>query len=538
LVLQVQNKIAVFLLLIPLLSIYAQDIEIEHTQVKPIIKTDSSFNAEQIIEMTKPALISIWYHTNSYYSYYTYEPADTTLLSGSGFFIDESGIIGTNYHVVDGIDSLLVKTSDGKFYDAKILIMDEKNDLAIIRVKNPEGRKFPIVKFGNSDNIKAGQEVFAIGSPFGYEYTISQGIVAGIRENEKVSFTDPVSYMPVEKKFSKVIQITAAISPGNSGGALFNTKGEVIGITTYTYQGYGNLNFALAINTFINFTKTIDLANLDNNEESRKKINESLFFSNLKLASSYKEQATYNWYYVKQKDTMKVIDTFVVKQDSIAKIDFAKAENFYYKCIQMEPDSFSVYQELMDLYVYTESFPKAESLYIDIREKFQDDSLLSQLSSTMASAYSGSKEYKKALQFYNKMLTKDTGDIYIYYQIADLYEQMGKYKRAIKEYKKVLKRDSNYTQAYVQLGKLYYERLQDFKKAKYYLETANEKEIMNYGYSYYGVDVHYYLGMIAVKEHRKMDAILAYLELKNIYTYTQEDNEKKLKLYRAIKNLD
>jgi tetratricopeptide (TPR) repeat protein len=518
--------------------VYAQDVDVEHTQVQPAIKTDSSFNAEQIIEMTKPALISIWYHTNSYYSYYTYQPTDTTLLNGSGFFIDESGIIGTNYHVVDGIDSLLVKTSDGTFYNAEILLADEKNDLAIMRIKNPEGRKFPTVKFGNSDNVKVGQEVFAIGSPFGFEYTISQGIVAGIRENEKVSFTDPVSYMPIEKDFSKVIQITAAISPGNSGGALFNTKGEVIGITTYTYQGYGNLNFALAINSFISFTKTIDLANLDNNEETRKKINQSLFFSNLKLANSYKDQTTYNWYYVKQKDTMKVLDTFVVKQDSIARMNFDKAENFYYKCIGMEPDSFSVYQELMDLYVYTESFPKAESLYINIRERFQNDSLLSQLSSTMASAYSGSKEYKKALHFYEKMLTKDTGDIYIYYQIADLYEQMGKYKRAVKEFKNVIKRDSNYTQAYVELGKLYYEKLRDYKKAKFYLETANEKEIMNYGYSYYGVDVHYYLGMIAVKEHRKMDAILAYLELKSIYTYTQEDNEKKLKLYRAIKNLD
>jgi pentatricopeptide repeat protein len=156
----------------------------------------------------------------------------------------------------------------------------------------------------------------------------------------------------------------------------------------------------------------------------------------------------------------------------------------------------------------------------------------------MASAYSSSKEYNKALQFYNKMLEKDTGDIYIYYQIADLYEQMGKTKKAIKGYKSVIMKDPGYTQAYVQLGKLYYEKVKDYKKAKQYLETANEKEIMNYGYSYYGIEVHYYLGMIAVREGKKMDAILSYLELKNIYTYTPEDNEKKLKLYKAIKNLE
>lgn len=533
--------VLIFAVMLHMPYIYSQDVEVEHVPAPTVTmppKTDSSLNAEQIIETTKPALISIWYHTDNYYSYYYYEPKDTTLLNGSGFIIDSTGIIGTNFHVVDGIDSLLVKTSDGTFYDAEIIIVDEKNDLAIIRIKNTEGKTFPAVKLGNSDNVKVGQDVFAIGSPFGYEYTISQGIVAGIRDNEKVSFTDPVTYMPMEKNFARVIQITAAISPGNSGGALFNNRGDVIGITTYTYQGYGNLNFALAINNFVAFKNTIDLANLDNNEATQKKRNESIFFSNLKMANSYKDQVTYNWYYVKQKDTMKTVDTFVVKQDSVAKLNFTKAENLYYKCIQMQPDSFSIYQELMDLYVFTESFNKAENLYLNIREKFQSDSLLSLLSSTMASAYSGSKEYKKALQFYKKMLEKDTGDIYIYYQIADIYDQMGKYKKAIKGYQSVIKKDPNYTQAYVQLGKIYFEKVKDYGKAKKYLEEANEKEIMNYGYSYYGVDVHYYLGMIAVKEHRKMDAILSYLELKNIYTYTPEDNEKKLKLYKAIKNLE
>jgi S1-C subfamily serine protease len=70
-----------------------------------------------------------------------------------------------------------VKTSEGAFYDAEIIIVDEKNDLAIIRIKNSNGKTFPMVKLGNSDNVKVGQDVFAIGSPFGYEYTISQGIV-------------------------------------------------------------------------------------------------------------------------------------------------------------------------------------------------------------------------------------------------------------------------------------------------------------------------------------------------------------------------
>jgi tetratricopeptide (TPR) repeat protein len=528
----------ILLLLIIFIPGFSQEPVPQSKPPVPKEKSEDDLNAEKIIELNKPALISIWYHTDNYYSYYSYDIKDTTLLNGSGFIIDENGVIGTNYHVVDGIDSVLIKTSDGTFYNGELVIVDEKNDMALIRIKNAEGRKFPTVKFGNSDNVKVGQNVFAIGSPFGYEYTISQGIVAGIREDEKVSFTDPVTYMPFEKRFEKVIQITAAISPGNSGGALFNSKGEVIGITTYTYGSYGNLNFALAINNFIKFKNSIDIANLDNNEEAIRKRQENLFLTNLKLANNYKEQVTYNWFYTKQRDTMKVVDTFVVKQDSVAKLNFFKSENLFNKCLQLEPDSFKVYQQLMDLYVFTDNFSKAEQLYKTIRERFESDSLLSLLSSSLASAYSTSKEYTKALQFYNKMLEKDSTDTYIYFQIASIYEKMEQYDKAINGYENIIRRDSDYMQAYVQLGMLYYDKLKDNAKAKKYLEIANEKEIMSYGSYPSNIDIYYYLGMIAVDEGRKLDAILAYMDMKSIYTYTPEDNQKKLKLYKAIKKLD
>ncbi len=505
-------------------------------QIEDAVKDTSStdYNAEQIIEMNKPALISIWYHTDNYYSYFSYTYKDTTLLNGSGFIIHEDGFIGTNYHVVDGIDSLLVKTSDGTFYDAQLLIIDEKNDMAILKIKNSNGTKFPTIKFANSDIVKVGQEVFAIGSPLGYEYTISQGIVAGIRENEKVSFTDPVTYLNIEKSFEKVIQITAAISPGNSGGALFNKKGEVIGITTYTYTGYGNLNFAIAINSFVKLRNSVNITDYEHSEEAKKKIAESLFFSNLRLADNFKNEALNNWYYVKQKDTMKTIDTFVVKQDSIARMNFSKAESFYQKCLNMQPDSFGVYQNLMDLYVYCESFTKAENLYTSIKEKFQSDSLLGLLSSTLANAYSTSKEYKKALQFYQKILAKDTNDTYSYYQMCDIYEKMGDYDNAVKGYNRLLKKDPGYTQAYVQLGRIYYDKLHEEGKAKKYFNTAYEKEMLVNG-STYIIDLPYYLGMIAAKEGKSFEALLYYMELKAIYTYSPEDNAKKVKLFKIIK---
>lgn len=534
----------IFLLVLLSISVFSQDavesVRDESEKKPAVVDTNNGngYNAEQIIEMNKSALISIWYHTDNYFDYYTYSSRDTTLLNGSGFIFDKSGLVGTNFHVADGIDSLLIKTSDGTFYDAELLLMDEKNDMAILRIKNTEGKEFPTVRFGNSDAVKVGQDVFAIGSPLGYEYTISQGIIAGIRENEKVTFTDPMTYMPVEKNFEKVIQITAAISPGNSGGALFNKKGEVIGITTFTYTGYGNLNFAIHINGFLKFTNSVDLANIDKSEEAKKKRNESLFNSNFRLAKNFHDQVTYNWFYAKQKDTMKVYDTLTVKQDSIVRVNFGKAENHYSKCIELQPDSFYVYSSMMDLYVFTESFNKAESLYTKIKERFQSDSLLSLLSSSLANAYTTNKEFTKALQFYEKMLKKDTNDVYIYYQIANIHEQMGKYKKAIREYNQLIKRDSTYTQAYIQTGKIYYEKLNDQKTAKQYFDKAYERESIYNSYSAYNVDIYYYLGMIAVKERRKFDALLSYLELKQTYTYSPEDNEKKVKLYKALQKLN
>lgn len=500
--------------------------------------SDNPLNAEQIIERNKPSLVSIWFHTEDYFSYYTYSySSDTTILNGSGFFIDEDGIVATNYHVVESIDSILVKTSDGTFYDADLLLVDENNDIAILRLRNPSGIKFPVANLGNSDNVGVGQEIFAIGSPLGFEYTISEGIVAAIRENEKVTFNDPYTYMPIEKTFDKVIQITAAISPGNSGGALFNSKGEVIGITTYSYGFYGNLNFASSINALKNLRNSVDFAQLENDEESQKKLQDNLFKTNYKLATSFSSKLTYNWYYSKQVDTMTVVDTFAVRQDSINQNNFIKAQSYYGKCIEMRPDSFYVYQDLMDMYVLTEHYGEAEELYKTIRDRFSSDSLLNTLSSSLANAYSSSKDYAKALTFYQKMLKEDIGDAFIYYQIADLYEKMNDRNASIKNLNLAIKNDSNYTQAYAKLGEIYYKK-KDFSKAKKILEGATEKYISAYGSAPYNLDLHYYLGMIAVDEGRKFDAILSYIEMKSIYTYSQDENEKKRKLYNAIKNLD
>ncbi len=104
----------------------------------------------------------------------------------------------------------------------------------------------------------------------------------------------------------------------------------------------------------------------------------------------------------------------------------------------------------------------------EIRLQFDSDSLVNTLSSNLASAYSNSKDYQKAIQFYEKMLLQDTTQYYIRYQIGILYDQMGDYKKSLNEYMKIIKSDSNYADAYVQIGKIYYSKFNNIKKAKRY----------------------------------------------------------------------
>jgi tetratricopeptide (TPR) repeat protein len=191
----------------------------------------------------------------------------------------------------------------------------------------------------------------------------------------------------------------------------------------------------------------------------------------------------------------------------------------------------------MDLYIYTENFNKAEPLYGKIKEKFTSDSLLNTFSSSLAMAYSTSKDYKKALMFYEKLQKKDTNDVYVLYQMADLYGKQKDIKKSEEVYKKIIKIDPAYILGYIQLGKLYYEQ-KEYKPAKKYFYLALEKTMMEeYSYGNY-LDLHYYRGMIAVQEGRKLDAIMCYIDMKGVYSYTKEENEKKLGLYKAIKKME
>src|SRR3954447_26386905 len=159
---------------------------------------------------------------------------------GSGVIVDKSGYILTNNHVVEKADRIQVKfPGDTTEYDAKVIGVDPPTDLAVIRV---EGKANPSpAKIGNSDAVQVGDWAIAIGSPFGFQATVTAGIISA-KERE----VDPTM------QFQHFLQTDAAINPGNSGGPLLNIRGEVIGINTAIASrsgGYQGIGFALPINT-------------------------------------------------------------------------------------------------------------------------------------------------------------------------------------------------------------------------------------------------------------------------------------------------
>jgi len=154
---------------------------------------------------------------------------------GSGFIISADGYILTNAHVVEAADEITVKLTDKRELKAKVIGADRRTDIALIKI---EASNLPVVRFGDPNRLKVGEWVLAIGSPFGFENTVTAGIVSA-----KGRSLPQENYVPF-------IQTDVAVNPGNSGGPLFNLRGEVVGINSQIYSrtgGFMGLSFAIPI---------------------------------------------------------------------------------------------------------------------------------------------------------------------------------------------------------------------------------------------------------------------------------------------------
>ncbi len=162
--------------------------------------------------------------------------------AGSGFIIDPRGYILTNYHVVEGAQSIEVVLGDQSRHSAKYIGADQRNDVALIKIE-PKGKELTVLKLGDSSAIQVGQKVLAIGNPFGFQSTLTTGVVSALGRTVQTSQTTFIE---------EAIQTDAAINQGNSGGPLIDSHGNVIGINSAIYTPSGTtagIGFAIPINT-------------------------------------------------------------------------------------------------------------------------------------------------------------------------------------------------------------------------------------------------------------------------------------------------
>lgn len=162
---------------------------------------------------------------------------------GTGVVIDPRGYIVTNHHVVEGVRRIQVTLSTGETHVARLIAHDRNTDLAVIKVdaKKP----LPVVPLGTSEDLMPGETVIAVGNAYGYENSVTRGIISALHRNVQVTDT---------QRYEDLIQTDASINPGNSGGPLLNIDGEMIGINVAVRVGAQGIGFAIPVNKFLNVT--------------------------------------------------------------------------------------------------------------------------------------------------------------------------------------------------------------------------------------------------------------------------------------------
>lgn len=194
-----------------------------------------------VYEKCNEAVVNISTQVMAYDWFFNAVPQESG--SGSGSIIDSRGYIVTNLHVIENAYKIYISLSDGSQYEGTVVGTDSASDIAVLKFDPPAGMELSTIPFGSSENLKVGQKVLAIGNPFGFERTLTTGIVSGLGRPIKNEDGTIIRNM---------IQTDSAINPGNSGGPLLDTQGRMIGINTMIYSTSGSsagIGFAVSIDT-------------------------------------------------------------------------------------------------------------------------------------------------------------------------------------------------------------------------------------------------------------------------------------------------
>ncbi len=408
----------------------------------------------------------------------TYNGKGKAISQGSGFIVRADGAIVTNYHVISNAKNIKVKIGDKVLEVEGLLHTDKENDLVILKVK---GVNLPIVKLGDIQKATIGEAVYVISSPQGLENTISDGILSGIRE------------ITPERK---VLQITAPISPGSSGGPVFNKNGEVIGIATFLIKEAQNLNFAMPVNLIKNKIGKKVTALKDSGIEDYKKTAEYWFY----LGTYYGGLIFNN----DDKETGKRMRE--------------KAINALEQGIKIKPDEADAYKALGYIYWESGRYSKAiEAFKQAIR--FKQDDVLNYVG--LGLAYKSLGKYSEAIEAYKQAIRFKPDYAEAYDGLARVYMGMGKdmlkdmkdfasmpekarklFAKAVDAFKQAIRLKPDYAEAYEALGLMYWCLQMPKEEMEVYKQMVRLEP--------YNAEEHYRLGIAYAKLGRYSEAVDAF----------------------------
>ena len=371
-----------------------------------------------------------------------YDKKGNPLSYGSGFFISKDGKIITNYHVIENGYRAIIKTLNGKTYDHVFLLsFDEKKDIALLEVNENNA---PPVKIGDSDFVEQGDKVITIGNPEGFQNTVSEGIISGIREYEEIKF----------------FQFSSPISHGNSGGPLYNLNGEVVGIATLMSKTGQNLNFAVPINYIVPLKQDQKRLLLEKRYlENQKKKLTAKFLEKLKQSSELEPEQTLSKeaFELYKKVEASTNSFYILGTENLTSIQLLE------QAIQVDPYYHAAYYMLGLSYSNRKNYSVAEKYFlqsIELKHRHQE------AYTELAYIYKKQNLFDKALEYYNKSLNTGPSNGSILSNIGEIYLNKGNLEKAESYYKKTLNQKDK---------RFYLDEI-----AYFYLKTGRLKKSWNY----------------------------------------------------------
>lgn len=347
---------------------------------------------------------------------------------GSGFFV-QGYLIATNHHVIKGASAIYARIVGQKqfFKISKIDRVDEENDLALLRV---EGFSIKPLPLGNSSAIKVGDEIYAVGNPEGFEGTFSQGIVSALRRN-------------------KLIQITAPISHGSSGGPILNNRGEVIGIAVLTIKDGQNLNFAVPIaclialiNNPLSVLHSEKILDPTTNQNYSRQITGEKDERDKKLTQAYLDYFNTN----RLKDAIEYFKAAIAQDVASYQAHYLLGLAYHYVgryneavsemnvCIHLKPDHLAAYDNLVSCYSELGLHQRAIDLAKDLIRRVPEFDIYY---CKLASAYDKAGRTYEAIETYKQAISLNPDNPVAHHSLGLIYNQIGNKKAALDEYQVV-----------------------------------------------------------------------------------------------------